>query len=225
MKKILLSLLILLSTNFIYAGGPLQWRVGLMALPHNMWLLSTGFIDVNGTTKTTYTPQFTFNTNLGFVAGVNFTDIIGVEVNVLLGKTKQDMNYNVKNEITGKDSIDVDYSIEITKTDIPVLLKIGGLMYFEVGPQFTMISKVEEISDAGTKDATDYYSSAQMFGIIGTGVGIDVPKIARIEAGLRLGYGFQDLNAHEAEGVFIRYNDAALYQAFWGIKLAAIHKF
>lgn len=221
MKKILITLTILLSTQILLAGGPLSFRAGIMALPHNHWMLSTGFAAVDGTISQTYTPQFTFNTNLGLVLGLNFTDLIGVEVNVIMGKYKQDFVYEYEDIITGLKNKD-DYTVEISKTDIPVLFKVGGLMYFEVGPQFTMISKVEHIQGSDNVDASEMYNTSQMFAVLGTGVGFSIPKIARIEAGLRLGYGFQDINSHE--NAFI-YNDKAVTQAFWGIKLAAIHKF
>lgn len=223
MKKILLSLAILLSAQVMKADGPISWRAGIMALPHNMWMLSSGFVSTEGTVKSTYTPQFTFNTNLGLVAGVNFTDMIGVEINVILGKHKQKFNYEAKDEISGTTLADEDFSVEITKTDIPVLFKMGGLMYFEVGPQFTMINKVESVFDGDSEDISDAFTTSQMFVVLGTGAGIDVPKIARIEAGLRLGYGFQDINAHDK--VMQIFDDKSVVQAFWGLKIAAIHKF
>lgn len=222
MKKILSILTVLLATQVVFAGGPLSFRAGIMALPHNHWMLSTGFAAVEGTSSVTYTPQFTFNTNLGFVAGLNFTDLIGVEVNVIMGKYKQDFVFEHEDIISGQKHKD-EYTVEISKTDIPVLFKVGGLMYFEVGPQFTMISKVEHVQGSDNVDASELYTTSQMFAILGTGVGFSIPKIARIEAGLRLGYGFQDINAHK-DGFEI-YNDKAVTQAFWGIKLAAIHKF
>lgn len=220
MKKILITLTVLLSTQIMLAGGPLSFRAGIMVLPHNHWMLSTGFAAIEGTSSQTYTPQFTFNTNFGFVAGLNFTDLIGVEVDVILGKYKQDFVYEYEDIISGNKFSD-EFSVEISKTDIPVLFKVGGLMYFEVGPQFTMISKVEHIADSDNEDVSELYNTNQMFVILGTGAGIDIPKIARIEAGLRLGYGFQDINSHKIP----IYNDKSVTQAFWGIKLAAIHKF
>jgi len=225
MKKILLSLTILLSAHLIYAGGPLKFRAGIMALPHAQWMLSSGYSYTQGATKYDRNPQFTFNTNFGLAFGLNFTDALGIEVDVIFGKYLQDWKNKVSDPLLGSDSR--NSTTEISKIDIPVLFKLGGLMYFEVGPQFTMISGVEEIVDGqDPDDVSDLYNTSQIFAIIGTGVGFKIPKIARIEAGLRLGYGFQDLSTHkkDANG-FIIFNDNNVTQAFWGIKLAAVHEF
>lgn len=225
MKKFGGLAVLVVIVNMAFAQGPLSWRLGIMALPHNGWLLSAGYKTTNGTLIETHTPEFTFNTNLGIVAGLNFTDLVGVELDVIFGKFIQDFSYNAEDQLLGNVA-DMKYSVEISKTDLPLLLKVGGLVYFELGPQYTMISKVETVTDNGTSESSDYFKSSQISGILGGGAGFSIPKIARIELGLRLGYGFMDISAHKADmNNRIIFDDEAITQAFWGIKIAAIHKF
>lgn len=220
MKKILLSIVLLLSVQLIFAGGPLKFRAGVIVLPTNTWLLSSGFNQTVLTTDIKFTPKFTLNTNLGAALGLNFTDLLGIELDVIFGKFKQDMKYEI-------DGFGDNFTIEISKTDIPLLLKVGGLMYFEVGPQYTMISKVEHTLDGESDEVSDYYSTSQLFGVIGTGAGFSIPKIARIEAGLRLAYGLQDLSSHKKDpnDGSILWNDKKLNQMFWALKIAVVHEF
>ena len=225
MKKILLSFIIILSANLLYAGGPLKFRAGALVLGTNHWMLSSGYSYTIGLTEYELTPQFTFNMNPGIALGVNFTDKLGVEVDIIFGKYKQDWVQEIKSQ-TGVDEF--KYTTEISKIDIPILFKAGGLMYFEAGPQFTIIQEVEEIIEGQSEPfkSSDYYNSSQIFGVLGTGVSIEIPKIARIDGGLRLGYGFQDLNAYYDDGSgFIIFNNQAVNQAFWALKIMAVHEF
>lgn len=225
MKKILISLALLLSAQLMYAGDPLKVRAGIMLLPHSN-LMVTSYSYTEGAVKYDNNAQFTINANFGLAFGLNFTDALGIELDVIFGKYKQDWKYEILDPVNGNTSW--NSTTEISKIDIPVLFKLGGLMYFEVGPQFTIINGVEEIVEGIDEpfNVTEFYNSSQIFAIVGTGVGFSVPKIARIETGLRLGYGFQDISAHKenAQGV-VMFNDKAVTQAFFGIKLAAVHEF
>ena len=220
MKKILLVFASVLFFGNSYAGDPLKFRVGVMTLGANHWLISTDYKVTDPTTLTeiTYKPQFTFNFNGGFALGVNFTDVLGVEVDVILGKYKQDWIVETK---TPLNTTEDKFTTEIKKIDIPVLFKAGGTMYVEIGPQFTMIQEVMEVPEEGEAvTSTEFYSENQFFAILGTGGSFEIPKIARIDAGLRFGYGFQDLNKEK-----VLLDGKAITQAFWGIKLAAVHEF
>ncbi len=220
MKKILLLTLSLFLLHNSYAGGPLKFRAGVMALGANHWLLSSDYktTDAGNLSEMTWKPQFTFNFNAGFAFGLNFTDALGIEVDVILGKYKQDWIVETKDPLN---TDEFKYTTEIEKIDIPVLFKAGGLMYVEIGPQFTIINGVEEVPEEGEPfEATDFYASSNIFAILGTGASFEIPKIARIDAGLRLGYGFSDLNVEEA-----LLDGKPVNQAFWGIKLAAVHEF
>jgi hypothetical protein len=147
---------------------------------------------------------------------VYFADRIGVEVEAIFGKYKQKFkSESVVFNLTQTGN----YTTEMSKIDVPVLLKLGKLFYFEVGPQFTFISKVVEKSDAGSIDNTSSYASGQTYGVIGFGLGLGIPKIVQFEGGLRLGYGFSDLNG--SPPAYSR----RLSSAFWGVKLMAVHKF
>lgn len=102
-----------------------------------------------------------------------------------------------------------DYTshVNLTITQIPVLFKMksetGG--YFEVGPQYNMISKAEyNFTSSSTKMDTlvsDHYAKSYFSAVIGVGFKVGIPKTRiSILAGLRLQYSLTDLEGVDALG-------------------------
>ncbi len=228
MKRGLLVLMMIASGMMVKAGGPIKFELGLVAIPTNTWMVSGDYKSQFNTT-----PKFTFTMDYGLAGGVYFTERIGIEVDALFGSYKQD--FKVDGDIDPEDLDNV--SIEVSRTDIPVLFKLGKMMYLEAGAQFSFVNKVERTSEGtfgGTQDISKNYQESQTFLVLGSGVSIGILDKIDLSAGLRLGYGLGDFNSDTPEEYFdgVDANDEAIvkeisqtYRMFGGLKIMAVYKF
>lgn len=135
------------------------------------------------------TPMF----GVGAKFSMNFGPYHGVFLEGLYNKSKQDFIYNLPIS-----SDDFDYSVEWSSIDLYVLYRgIRNRTYFEIGPMYSMIQKVEQGSPndpmAPTHESTDYYESGYLGGAFGFGGYVIGSETFSMGIGIRLNYGFLDV--------------------------------
>ncbi len=191
--------LLLLGFALISYIASAQFYLGGSFTENSTWLLNKAVFDRGDDQDI----AASFGNNYGIVAGIQFTDNLGLEVNFLFNTHTQ--NY------TGKDwpVLGCDFTSKSTyhSIDIPVLLKTGGKAYFEIGPQLSLIQsatyEIDYSSSACTDKSVDNkedYSST-IFGLaMGFGGNIDLTDNLKLTLGLRLYYGFTDIGGVNAWG-------------------------
>ena len=121
---------------------------------------------------------------------VNFGPYHGVFLEGLFNKSSQDFIYN-----TAASTDDFDYTIEWQNIDLYVLYRgIRNRTYFEIGPMYSMIQKVEQADQTNDfVESTDFYESAYL----GAGFGFrrlpDRFRDLLYGAGFPMNYGFADI--------------------------------
>jgi hypothetical protein len=212
MKKILVFVVLTLSCHLMFASGPFKIKGGLIAIPTNSWLI-TDYVQEEGGIVADYTPEFTLSGTYGIATGVYFTELIGIELDLLYGSFDQTFTTKISNS-------KLKYTTSMTVIDIPVLFKFSpGLFYVEAGPQYTLINKVENSGDR-SGDVSDQYINGNFSWVSGGGLGIGIPKILDVEAGLRFTYGVSDLNSSGNPPFSSKVHTFSV-----GLKLAAVHEF
>jgi len=196
MKKNLLFGVLLFVSYFASA----QFYLGGAFSENSTWLLNKAVFD-RGETQDI---AASFGNNYGIVAGMNFTDNMGIEINFLFNTHTQ--KYTGTNwPING-----CDYNSQSTyhSIDIPVLFKTGEKAYFEIGPVLSLMSSATyDIeysgnlcpSDKHVENKEDY--SSTFFGMaMGFGGNIDLTDNLKLTLGLRLYYGLTDIGGVNAWG-------------------------
>lgn len=192
--------LLLIGFVFISYFASAQFYLGGSFAENSTWLLNKAVFDRGDDQDI----AASFGNNYGIVAGMQFSDNLGVEINFLFNTHTQ--NY------TGKDwpYNGCDYTSKSTyhSIDIPVLLKTGGKAYFEIGPQLSLIQNATYeidysdnrlLSDKKEDNKDDYAST--IFGLaMGFGGNIDLTDNLKLTLGLRLYYGLTDIGGVNAWG-------------------------
>jgi len=178
--------------------NPIKFRVGLVGGFGPTAILNQNALqeDLFGTSQNY---QFSTGYRVGILGGVFFTDKVGIELDVLYGTVTQ------KYEIDFGGGLKADTRTDISSLDIPLLLKLGSRMYFEVGPQFSFItasdfeSKVPLLG-TNTMDVKDEFEGFYASAVMGFGGNISVVDKVQINIGLRVGYGLTDIKGVDGQG-------------------------
>lgn len=189
MKKALLTVVVILAALSVQAQNV---RVGLSGGVNSTWLMNKNVFDANDELDI----AASFGGRFGIDAIYSFSEKAGISVGVNFLST-----HNQK--YTGDDgNNNFDGKVKLNYLDIPLLFRLTstGGTYFEIGPQFSFLSKAEEELESDIsflnysgKDVKNSFNSTNVGLILGFGVDIDVTENIYITTGLRLGYGFSDV--------------------------------
>ena len=192
MKRIILLFVLATTLSTTYAQS---LRLGVEGAFNSTWLFNKTVSDAGDELdyKSTFGGQF------GAIVLYNFKEGVGISSGVLFGSVNQ--KYTNRIPLGGNkfgDAFETENKIKYI--DIPVLFRITstGGPYFEIGPQFSLLSKAEYTDKKGpnlpstTADVKDNTNSLNISGQIGFGFDIKASEKVLINAGLRFGYGLTD---------------------------------
>ncbi|MFM7015150.1 MAG: porin family protein [Bacteroidota bacterium] len=191
MKKIIIIPFLALCT-FVQAQGEI--RVGIIGSLNNTYLLNGNVSNRNY--KLDY--ENTFGGSFGFSFNYQLTKSFSIDANALISKHKQ--NYKLNFVTEAKPDV-AELKNKLRYFDFPVLFKLKSKLgiYFEVGPQFSVL-----FSDKETFDYPGSFLSYEdqhfkrdfrgfgLCGVIGSGVDIHLNEKIDLTTGIRMGYMFTD---------------------------------
>lgn len=173
--------------------------------------------------------------NYGFYGGMDFNENIGIQVDLLLNSHSQ--NY------TGKVlSTEYNSRVDLKSFDIPVMIKLGNPVYFEMGPVFSFINKAEYTFEGNAlieplfpdESKKDDFKSSNTQLAFGFGGDITIADNLFINMGLRVCAGVTDLGGVDAFGLnkdFLEISDSQnasnlkTYSLSGGIHIGVKYKF
>ncbi|CAN5439377.1 hypothetical protein BH11BAC2_BH11BAC2_26380 [soil metagenome] len=184
-KRITLTAILLASVAITQAQ---TFRAGIEGAYNSTWLFNKNISDAGESIdyKSTFGGQFG-------VSGVyNFKDVAGISFGLLFSSYNQ--KYSLKEQFTG-DKTEAENKIKII--DIPVLFRYTSENgpYFEVGPQFGIISK-GTFSGDGVDDRdyeSDEINSLNVSVQLGFGYDVKLSEKFTLVTGLRFGWGLSDV--------------------------------
>jgi hypothetical protein len=224
MKKALLTVVVILAALSVQAQNV---RVGLSGGVNSTWLMNKNVFDYDDGLDV----AATFGGRVGIDAIYSFNEKVGVGVgfNFISRNSQKYTGDDKGNDI----QLDGDLTTKLSYFDIPLTLRLtsSGGTYFEIGPQFSFLTKAEESYENNGNSALDFsdvdiknsFESTNIGVILGFGVDIDVTDNLYITTGLRLGYGFTDVTKeYESELDFLADNPEAITNgAYYLTTLAA----
>ena len=188
------------------------------------WLLNNNISDKGDDQE--YAPGW--GTTYGI--GINgYFNSVGLGVEILGGTHKG----AYKGTILGTDYTS---EVQLKQFQIPILLKLRGESggYFEIGPQFNIISSARYTYDGMVNSTSDVKSNYENYTSVVMGFGANVQLSKSIPLGLmmgmRLNYGFTDAKGVDALGFNL--NNSLLYPTYEktmavsaGLQLGLSYKF
>lgn len=172
----------LLGTNNI-AHAQKGLNISVKATPHLSWMLNSDDNDM-----ATFERKSTFGASFGVGAGYNFTDNLGVGLDVLYSLQGQ------KQEVLG-----IETSTKLSYLKIPLMFTYNTnpdakvMFTAKAGPQLGLRLS-SKVTDADNKDiiddANDIYSSTDLGGVVGAGVRFSLTEKLKLDAGVRVDYSF-----------------------------------
>jgi hypothetical protein len=185
-----------------------HFEIGLQGGYGSVWIINQnnyGLIEMDY--------EYTWGGGYNFQVGYNFTEDIGVFAEV--GMLNQGQNY--KDTWSNQD---VKREVKLKYLNVPVFFKYSygesrARFRLLVGPQFGFLQKAEQeylvngqefseevkdkegnTFDVGSKDITERYNSTDISFVLDLGADIFlVENVFYLSAGLRMAYGFTDINA------------------------------
>lgn len=182
MKKILLIIILICLSHYLYSQG---WINASVKGGYGVSFL----FNKNITNDRNVSPELSYGNLIGGKIAYNFNEYHELGVEVLVSEHNQ--NYMIQ-----PDSLSFDKSILFSTLDIPLLYRHhseGG--YFEIGPQFSKITKASESISVNssnndiTKNLVPNYISA----VIGFGANFIGSDIFSLIIGFRFIYGLSDI--------------------------------
>jgi len=193
MKRLLI---ILASIGLIQqANAQSTIRLGIEGAYNSTWLFCKTVSDAGD--ELDY--KSTFGSQIGISGVYSFQEGAGVYFGLLSGS----VNQKYTNRYSPSSS-SFETEVKLKYTDLPILFRLTakGGFYFEVGPQFSFISKAEASSsqpgNSYTADVKDEVNSTNISAQIGFGVDVKASEKITIQAGLRFGYGLTDAEKEPA---------------------------
>ena len=195
MKKIVLGITCLLFISQSKAQNlGFQLEGQLKGMESSTWLLNKNISDKGDDQD--YVPGW----GTTFGVGINgYFKSVGLGVELLAGTHKGAYKGSVA-------TIDYTSDVQLKQFQIPILLKLrsenGG--YFEIGPQFNIISSATYTYDGLVNWTKNVKSSYQNYTSVVMGFGANIQLMKSIPLGLligmRLNYGFADAKGVDAMG-------------------------
>lgn len=193
MKKIILGITCLLFISQSKAQNlGFQLEGQLKGMESSTWLLNKNISDKGA--EQDYAPGW--GTTFGL--GINgYFKSVGLGVELLAGTHKGAYKGSVA-------TIDYTSDVQLKQFQIPILLKLRGESggYFEIGPQFNIISSATYTYDGLVNWTKNVKSSYQNYTSVVMGFGANIQLSKSIPLGLimgmRLNYGFADAKGVDA---------------------------
>ena len=202
-KFILFSFLIVLALNSFGQkhGKKDAYAYGGVSLSGSSTWLMNKFVYDKGDIQDI---AMTFGSGFGLVAGYIFNKNIGVEMNILFNGHNQKYTgvLNTNPDVTYKSKTHLRY------IDIPLLFKAGNETYFEIGPDFSFLTKAEHSitvstpteSTDSTRNVKSKFNGSSFNLVFGFGHYFEINKQLMINAGFRLMYGLSDIKGVDGIG-------------------------
>lgn len=195
MKKIVLGITCLLFISQSKAQNlGFQLEGQLKGMESSTWLLNKNISDKGA--EQDYAPGW--GTTFGL--GINgYFKSVGLGVEILGGTHKGAYKGSVG-------AIDYTSEVQLKQIQIPILLKLRGENggYFEIGPQFNMISSARYTKNSMLNETKNVKSDYQNYTSVVMGFGANMQLLKSIPLGLligmRLNYGFADAKGVDALG-------------------------
>lgn len=215
MKK--LNLLFLFSLISLISFSQVGPYVGGHYAFNSTWLMNKQVFDHGSEMD----PSPTFGSYYGFIAGYNFTDDAGIEININLN------NINQKYEGRFGDNRYISQT-NINALDIPLLFKFGYNSYFEIGPVLQMLNGATYSrtfdntgllhtfsykglpvipTDVDSEGVLNQFNSTNFAVALGFGASIDIIEYKlKLDIGLRFQYTITDMEGINGLGYGIESN-------------------
>jgi hypothetical protein len=195
MKKIVLGITCLLFISQSKAQNlGFQLEGQLKVMESSTWLLNNNIS--NAGDEQDYAPGW----GTTFGVGINgYFKSVGLGVELLAGTHKGAYKGSVG-------AIEYTSEVQLKEFQIPILIKLRGENggYFEIGPQFNMISSATYTKDGFFNNTEDVKSDYQNYTSVVMGFGANIQLFKSIPLGLligmRLNYGFADAKGVDAFG-------------------------
>jgi hypothetical protein len=170
-------------------------RVGIEGAYNSTWLFNKNVSDAGEDLDY----ASTFGYQVGATVMYDFKEGVGISTGVLIGTVNQKYTYFKNSPALKFEAQDM-----LTYIDVPLLFRLTSAKgpYFEIGPQFSFISKDEftyntspnapDYPDYITPDIKDNVNSVNISAQIGFGYDIKASEKLTVGLGLRLGYGLTD---------------------------------
>ena len=176
-------------------------RVGIEGAYNSTWLFNKNVSDAGEDLDY----ASTFGYQVGATVMYDFKEGLGISTGILMGTVNQKYTYFKNNPALKFESQDM-----LTYIDVPLLLRITSSKgpYFEIGPQFSFISKAESEGKTTTVDIKDDVNSVNISAQIGFGYDIKASEKLTVGLGLRFGYGLTDALKDDNTAVYEKTNTA-----------------
>ena len=182
-----------------------EYQVGLLVNPNATSILNANVASDGEQQDYTLSTATIF----GAYGGVYFAKNLGVELNLLYGKHSQEF----EGVFGGQEYTS---AIDLNTFNIPVLAKIGDKVYFEIGPQFSFITKAEyactSVFSIANGDRTEDFQTFNTSLTFGFGGNVNITDQIFLTGGFRASFGFSDIEGLDARGQKLKDDD--LYTGF-----------
>lgn len=219
MKKIVTTTAIVMAAIFGTNHGAYAqkgFNVSVKATPHLSWMLNADNKDIPS-----YESKATFGASFGVGTGYNFTNNLGIGLDVLYSLQGQ------KYEVAGIEAIQ-----KLNYLKIPLMFTYNTnpaskiVFNAKLGPQIG-IRTSSKITDGDHNDiiadANSIYSSTDFGAVAGAGVRFSLTKKLSLDAGLRFDYAFT--NAEDEDYAFYKPGRAVTNNMTGGVEIGLRYHF
>ena len=186
MKKIVVIAVLL--TCFTAVQAQEGVRLGVKGSFFSTWLFNKNVSDQNASLDY----ASTFSTTFGAQAVFMFAETYGMTAELVYASHHQKYDGYIGNEDAAFTN-----EIKLSYIDIPVLFRVASPKgpYFEIGPQFSLLTGAKEtfdfeptdIGDYSNKDFKDDFAGFGVAGVLGFGIDIKLSDMVYLTTGLRFG--------------------------------------
>ena len=203
MKKIILSIILIISTLTIYAQTmQSSFCIGIIGMGKNTWLMNKNIFDRANSEQEV---EASLGTSFGITMSTNFTKNVGIGLDVLYATHNQ--KFNGTTDIITKTPY--NSKVHFSSIDIPLYLRLStnGGAYFEFGSYFSMITSAKYTQESslsffnGSKDTKAFTSGFNVAPLLGLGIDINLSDNLILSPGLRFSYGLSDVAGVDGQGV------------------------
>lgn len=218
MKKILAIALLVAGLSTAHAQEGI--RLGLKGSFFSTWLFNKNVSDQNASLD--YASSF--SPTVGVQAIFMFKETYGMSAEIIYASHKQKYD-----GYFGSDDNVFNVETTLSYLDIPVLFRVSSPKgpYFEIGPQFSLLTGAKETlefdlkssqdDNYSDKDFKDDFAGFGVAGVLGFGMDIKLSDMVNLTTGLRFGYMFTDATTEYSEDELADLDDqsAASYFAHY----------
>lgn len=188
MKKLLLIIALIASASAVQAQK--GFYAGVRGAYNSTWLFNKNVSDAGD--ELDYKSSFGAQYGLSLV--YMFSENAGISLDPMLGSVNQKYTFRFDRGNGVEDKAESE--TKMTNIDLPVLFRfvLGADAFIEVGPQFSLISKVETSGDGipTTEVEKDDRASSYISAVLGFGYDIALTDNLHLAPGLRFAWGLTD---------------------------------